>query len=325
MESENDDKGKRHKYLESRGYKIEGVIGRGSTCIVYKVFSERYAMNFAAKIFGNKGQYLDKFYHEAEIINSLIHPNVVRIYDTFVADNDLIIVEDFHEHSLESLIPQNGFERPKLITLFHGILSGIDYIHSQGISHCDIKPLNILVDAFGRPVLCDFGLAQIANKTELMDTFPGTFAFKSPQVLERKKYDALKADIWSLGVTLFVMATGKLPWDQKNSTDMKLDICQVRIQPSRNLDPDISRLIGQMLSYNPNSRPSTTIILQNPLFLEIKPKESKRRHSSVSRFITAQSVLSIQKSVSHPLRPRIPTASPSFSNIVSNSLINTCI
>ena len=137
------------------------------------------------------------------------------------------------------------------------IVSGLAYCHAKEVVHLDLKPTNILVDKYDRLKIADFGLSQHVKFGEKITKFHGTMIYMPPEMIKKKPYDPYKADIWSLGVTLYQIACGKLPWHQIESqallSEMQLGIIRYSSKVPHILRP----IISACLKVNPDERPNT--------------------------------------------------------------------
>jgi serine/threonine protein kinase len=158
--------------------------------------------------------------------------------------------------------------KQETIRLFKQILEGIKYLHSHGYSHGDIKPENVILDKQGNAKLIDFGYSrrkQIGDESDKA----GTLLYAAPELLRRGPFNTQKADIWSLGILLYLMTTGDFPYAALNERFLARTILQGRLLYSRALDPDIDRLIRRMTTVNANLRPTIDEILEDPVFAQV--------------------------------------------------------
>jgi serine/threonine protein kinase len=190
-------------------------LGGTATSTVYKVQSSRFGLLFAAKVVVcadiSKGKPVHR-YAEAEIesLMQLNHPNIILLYDHFFESGaEFMILEFCPNGSLEEEVEASrGLELSRFASVAFQLLSALEYIHSHGISHRDIKPGNVLIDQHHRPKLADFGVAGPGVDSNSA----GTWSYLAPEVLHRHASDRCKADIWALAVTFAYMIDGRLPW-----------------------------------------------------------------------------------------------------------------
>ena len=249
------------------GYRFESVLGSGSFSTVFKVLHESSKLYFAAKSMPlDRQTKIDVIGAEIESLMHLYHPNIIKIYETFKAENYIfIIIEWCSGMNIKEVIETQGQIHPdQLLSFYRQILSAISYCHQRRVAHRDIKPANIFVEKNGRCVVGDFGLSciEIDKATE----FCGSLAYKPPEILQKKAYNPLAADIWSLGVTFYVMATGKSPW--QTSQVMPIERCIISgdfyLPPS--INKDIAHLLRSMIVVDPDKRRSAEELVNLPMF-----------------------------------------------------------
>jgi serine/threonine protein kinase len=149
---------------------------------------------------------------ELQALRSLWNPNVIYLYESFVECGvSFLIFEYCPGGSLADKIKHKPIPRNELDPICCQLISALRACHAQHIAHLDIKPENILIDKNGRVKLADFGTSQIINGG-LSCQFKGSPAFLAPEILRGQPYNPFKADVWSLGVTLYGLAAGTLPW-----------------------------------------------------------------------------------------------------------------
>lgn len=202
-----------------QSYEVIEKIGGGGMGIVYKcrhIFNKNiYAIKTLLPQYSENEEIRTRFRNEALILGVLEHPNIVKVYDYIETSNELIIVMEFIDgKSLDKLLKEEIAPLPynEAINLFYQILDGIDYAHRKGIIHRDIKPSNILIKNDGTIKITDFGIAKLQESSQTRTgTRMGTLFYMSPEQVKGEKSIDLRTDIFSLGVTLFEMLTGKLP------------------------------------------------------------------------------------------------------------------
>jgi len=200
-------------------YQIVSEIGRGGMAIVYKAFQTSLNRYVAIKVlppyFQHTEEFLDRFKREALAAAQMQHPNIVQIYETGEWNGyHYIVMEYVDGESLHTIMQKRGaLDINTAFNLVVQIGSALDYAHAQGIVHRDVKPSNILVDQRGRALLTDFGIAKAAESTRLTQTGTslGTPEYMAPEQAEGEPVDA-RTDLYSLGVILYQMLTGKIPF-----------------------------------------------------------------------------------------------------------------
>jgi tetratricopeptide (TPR) repeat protein len=200
-------------------YKIIEKIGEGGMGVIYKAehctLEQIVAIKALPETFSANPDLRERFIREAKIQAKLSHPNVVNIHNFFEFEGNYYIVMEYVEgETLEALIKTKGLLPPdSCIRMFKQILAGIGYAHSKEIIHRDVKPSNIMINKDGIVKITDFGIAKITG--DMMKTQPGvkvgTIWYMSPEIV--KGHSAgVSSDIYSLGVTLFEMITGNVPF-----------------------------------------------------------------------------------------------------------------
>jgi eukaryotic-like serine/threonine-protein kinase len=199
-------------------YEITARLGKGAMGTVYRATEAQYGREVALKIISSDlivdPDMLERFKREGEALSKLKHPNIVGYLDAFQhGEHYVIVMEYVSEGSLYDLIKLGPLpiERARQITL--DLCDALIRAHRLNIIHRDIKPENILIDEDGTPKLADFGVARLQEGTRMTrsGTQVGTPYYMSPEAWEGKTLDA-QADIWSLGVILFEMLTGQVPF-----------------------------------------------------------------------------------------------------------------
>ena len=242
---------------------------------------ERFALKFIERGHGSVSRYVHR-----EIINhmKLRHPHVISLREVFLTQRHLVLVMEYAPGGdLFSLVQsQKGLSEEDARWFFQQIVIAMDYCHKLGVCSRDIKLENTLLDASPRPLvkLCDFGFSKDSNYHSAPTSRVGTPAYLAPEVIkagEGAKYSGTAADIWSLGVLLYVMLCGSYPFrrredDTKNNA-AKMDALLKRI---RNVDyrfpshvavsPEAKDLVGRMLVGDPNERATLRDIMNHPWF-----------------------------------------------------------
>ncbi|MEN8251633.1 MAG: serine/threonine-protein kinase, partial [Bacteroidota bacterium] len=200
-------------------YKILEKLGSGGMGVVYKAQDlklDRFvALKFLPPSFSNDEEAKQRFIHEAKSASSLEHPNICNIHEIGETEGDqLFIVMAYYEgETLKKKIDKGSLKVEDAIDITIQIAEGLQAAHNKGIVHRDIKPANIFIRNDGTVKILDFGLAKSASRntmTQLGSTM-GTVAYMSPEQTHGTDVDH-RTDIWSLGVILYEMITGQLPF-----------------------------------------------------------------------------------------------------------------
>ena len=147
---------------------------------------------------------------------------------------------------------------------FIQITNAVKLMHSQGICHRDLKMDNILITDAGRVKIIDFGFSVQCEKDTKLVISCGTPAYMSPEIVRKHTYSGFSADIWALGVILYIVLTGRHPFKHKNEQELYSRIVVGEITPNTMLSFDAMRLINKMLSQDPMKRPTATEVCADP-------------------------------------------------------------
>ncbi|CAL5187701.1 unnamed protein product [Lathyrus oleraceus] len=222
---------------------------------------------------------------QREIINHqcLKHPNIIKFKEVFVTPTHLAIVLEYAAGGelFDRIYSAGRFSEDEARYFFQQLISGVNYCHSMQICHRDLKLENILLDGNPAPRLkiCDFGFSKSALLHSQPKSMVGTPAYVAPEVLSRKEYDGKVADIWSCGVTLYVMLVGSYPFeepdDPKNFRKNIAKIMNVEysIPDYVHISSDCRQLLSRIFVANPAKRIMMLEIKQHPWFRKNLPRE----------------------------------------------------
>ena len=257
-------------------FRLIELIGQGGMGSVWRAKDLALGREVAIKVLdaeaASNPERLVMFEREARAIAALNHPNIVTIYE-IGRTNDLqfIVMEFIRGGSLERLIPPGGLEVTKLLDMALSVTEAIGAAHKQGITHRDLKPSNIMLSETVRVKVVDFGLATLSapevrepgtEPTTLTahsdeGTISGTLPYMSPEQVQGIPVDA-RSDIFSVGIILYEMATGHLPFSGPNSSTLIASILRDTPVPPTRLNPRlplrIGRIIGTCLEKDPQLR-----------------------------------------------------------------------
>lgn len=233
------------KRLDGR-YEIQEIIGIGGMAVVYKAYDVQENRIVAVKIlkeeFGTSSEFLRRFQNESKVIAVLSHPNVVKVYDVSFGDNFQYIVMEY----IDGITLKEYIERKQSIpwrdALYFTvqILHALQHAHDKGIIHRDVKPQNIMLLRDGTIKVTDFGIARFSRSEErtITDKAIGSVHYISPEQAKGGPIDE-KADLYSVGVLMYEMLTGRLPFDGDNAVSVAIMQLQDEPTPPRDIDPSI--------------------------------------------------------------------------------------
>jgi len=260
-------------------YEILDTIGKGAMGIVYKALDPDIDRTVAIKAIRfdtvsedtERDEIMKRFMREAQSAGKLVHPNIVTIYDVVKSKNMTYIVMQYIEgHSLQKTL-SSGQKIPveKAVFLLTQICSALSYAHERGIIHRDIKPANILLDKEGKPYLVDFGIARIETSTITQTgRTVGTPSYMSPEQVMGQKVDKC-SDIFSLGVLLYEILTGKRPFHGESITTVIYKIIHEEPLASTEIKNALPKgfetIISKALAKDPKKRYQTCEQLKQDL------------------------------------------------------------
>jgi serine/threonine protein kinase len=253
-----------------RSYVIGKELGHGAFARVFKATNQTTNEQFALKIIPLRPNDPLPFRQEVSIMAYLDHPNLVSLKETFTDDNFLYLALDLCEGGdlFKYIVDQGPLDEPTCALIFTQVVSAIAHCHASGIAHRDLKPENILITTFPCVKITDFGLAGIALDGQLSSVFCGSACYLAPECHCKIAYDGKKADIWSLGVLLFALATGNFPWPITHRSTMIRQILRGDYSFPDAMSAECRSLAGGMLQVNPNCRLGMAQILEHP-FLKL--------------------------------------------------------
>ena len=246
-------------------YKIEKVIGMGGMAVVFKAEDVAAKKTVAIKLLredtAQEEESVKRFINESKAVSMLSHPNIVKIYAVSVREDLKYIVMEYIEGiTLKSYMQKKGVMSHEEVLKCSGqILCALDHAHSKGIVHRDIKPQNIMLTRTGQVKVTDFGIAKLPNAetVTMTDKAIGTVYYISPEQASGKTIDS-RSDLYSLGVTMYEMATGELPFDAESPVSVALMQVNDKPVPPKEINPEIptglQQIIGNAMEKDPDER-----------------------------------------------------------------------
>ena len=249
-------------------YDLERTLGKGNFAIVKLGVHKLTRTKVAVKIVNKTeldDENLNKIFREIEIIGKLSHKNIIKLYQVMESERFMYIITEFAPNGeiFDWLVANKKMTEKQAAITFCQILSAVNYCHQHNVVHRDLKAENLLLDHEGNIKLADFGFSNYYKKGDPLSTWCGSPPYAAPELFEGRQYDGPKADIWSLGVILYVLVSGSLPFDGQTLQDLRSRIvsCQFRIPFF--LSRDCEHLIRGMLVYEPAKRLSLSYIARH--------------------------------------------------------------
>lgn len=251
--------------LVNNRYRIQSVVGMGGMAIVYRAIDVQNGGTVAIKVLKQEfladEQFRMRFENESRAVSILNHKNIVKVYDVALND-DLyyIVMEYLNGITLKQYIKQQGcLGWRETLYFLSQILDALKHAHAKGIVHRDIKPQNIMLLSDGSIKVTDFGIARFSstNTNTMTDKAIGSVHYISPEQVSADRIDQ-RSDIYSVGVTLYEMLTGGLPFDADNPVSVALMQLQLDPPPPRQKNPEIpeglEEIILKCMAKNPDNR-----------------------------------------------------------------------
>jgi len=280
-------------------YQVDRIIGRGAMGTVYLGHDPKIGRSVAIKTLDfsqalsfdeNFDSVKKRFFREAEAIGRLNHPNIVTIFDVGEEEDLAFIIMDYVEGKTLNHYSQKKNLLPvaTVFQLIRQVAEALDYAHQQNIIHRDIKPSNIIFNREGKVVkVTDFGIARFMDTTRTAtDAILGSPSFMSPEQLKRSNVDG-RADIFSLGITFFLLLTGRFPFTGEDLASLTYQIANTKhpdVRTCRAKLPDsASRIINKALQKKPERRFKTARDMVTALDTAIAKLPVKRKRKTVAR------------------------------------------
>lgn len=252
-------------------YFLSTTLGVGSSGRVKLAKHYKTKETVAVKIinkFGMSKEEVDRVDREVKILRQLNHPHIAVLREVINSNDDMNIVMEYGGKTLHSYIHENkGLGEEESRKYFKQLLSALQYCHDRNIVHRDLKPQNILVDIeSGLIKLIDFGMSNFVQKGQLRNTFCGTYHFAAPEMIRGEKYHGPEVDIWSMGVVLYYMLTGKAPFENVVDTMQgNYIIPELKEESLQILD-----LLNKIFQVNRSERVKLEDVIQHPWVLTSK-------------------------------------------------------
>ena len=238
--------------LLSERYEIIDRVGSGGMADVYKARDQRLNRFVAIKIlkpeYSNDAKFVSKFRGEAQSVAGLSHPNVVNVYDVG-EDDDLyyIVMELVEGITLKRFIEKKGrLDVKEAIGIGVQIAQGMQAAHDNSIIHRDIKPQNIIISKDGKVKVTDFGIAKAATSNTITSNVMGSVHYTSPEQA-RGGYSDEKSDIYSLGITMFEMLTGRVPFNGETTVAIAIKHIQEEMPSPKEFVPEIPSSVASIV------------------------------------------------------------------------------
>ena len=264
----------------------EGYFGKVKLGI-FKPINEKYAIKIINKKLMKVKMKKSKF-KEIDIIKKFNHFNVIYVYKVIDTPENYFIVMEYCKNGelFDYISKKERLQEDEASSFFYQIINGVEYIHSKGIAHRDLKLENLLLTEDNTIKIIDFGLSHEFNGKDLLKTKCGSPSYASPELIAQPFYDGFKSDIWCCGIILYAMLCGYLPFDGDEDKDGKDVLFKNIIEGNLEFPKFISKiakgLIIRLLNVDAKERISIPEIKKHPFYLKGK---KKCKNSSVEKKI----------------------------------------
>jgi len=251
-------------------YRIVAMLGKGGMGEVYRAedlsLDQQVALKFLPAAVTSNPQAIERFRNEVRMARQVSHPNVCRVYDLSEMEGLYFLSMEYVDgEDLGSLLRRIGrLPSDKALEIARKLCAGLAAAHEKGVLHRDLKPGNVMLDGRGQVLLTDFGLAGLAGEIEGAEVRNGTPAYMAPEQLTGQEV-TIKSDIFALGLVLYEIFTGKLPFESDTLAGLIREQREsVPVSPSTivsDLDPMVERVILRCLSPKPAIRPASALMV----------------------------------------------------------------
>ncbi|KAJ7185580.1 CAMK/CAMKL/GIN4 protein kinase [Mycena filopes] len=217
---------------------------------------------------------------EITMMKLMNHPNIMRIYDVYEGTKELFLVLEYIEGGelFDFLVNRGRLPNPEALEYFKQIVYGLNYAHTFSIIHRDLKPENILIASLSPPLIkiADWGMAAFAPPSLQLETSCGSPHYASPEIVNGERYQGNATDIWSCGVILYALLTGRLPFDDKNVKVLLSKVKAGKYEMPNWIDPLAQDLLARMLVVDVSRRITIPEILSHPWILSASRSPTDR-------------------------------------------------
>jgi serine/threonine protein kinase len=241
-------------------YVFRGVIGEGAFAVVKLVQHLQTKEYFACKVIPRScldtADLLTRFEIEIRTHLKSQHPGVVRLFDLLRDETNYYVIMEFCQNGdlFQAIVDRHGFSEAEARPMVRQILDAVQALHAAGVSHRDLKPENVLLHRNGCLKLSDFGLAAYIQKNNLLNTPCGSPCYASPECISGRPYDGDATDMWSIGVIVYAILTGAMPWTERNQARLFRQITAGQYRIPSTISAEGASFIAGLLTVDPIKR-----------------------------------------------------------------------
>ena len=254
-------------------YRLEQTIGSGSfgkvKLATHMITGIKVAIKIMSKDKIKELNMMEKVRREIRILRSFNHPHVVRLYEMIDTPSHVFLVMEYVSGGelFDYIVKKGRLSENEARHFFQQLISGIEYCHKHNVVHRDLKPENIILDEYNNIKIADFGLANLLEDGNFLDTSCGSPNYAAPEVISGRLYAGPEVDIWSCGVILYALLCGRLPFDDENIPALFRKIKNGVYRLPSFLSKGSRALIPEMLMNDPVKRITIAEIRKEPWFL----------------------------------------------------------
>nr|XP_046236828.1 serine/threonine-protein kinase MARK2 isoform X9 [Scatophagus argus] len=242
-------------------YRLLKTIGKGNFAKVKLARHVLTGKEVAVKIIDKtqlNSSSLQKLFREVRIMKMLNHPNIVKLFEVIETEKTLYLVMEYASGGevFDYLVAHGRMKEKEARAKFRQIVSAVQYCHQKCIVHRDLKAENLLLDADMNIKIADFGFSNEFTLGNKLDTFCGSPPYAAPELFQGKKYDGPEVDVWSLGVILYTLVSGSLPFDGQNLKELRERVLRGKYRIPFYMSTDCENLLKKFLILNPTKRGS---------------------------------------------------------------------
>ncbi|KAI1897775.1 hypothetical protein AGOR_G00086750 [Albula goreensis] len=249
-------------------YRLLKTIGKGNFAKVklarHILTSREVAIKIIDKTQLNPTS-LQKLFREVRIMKILNHPNIVKLFEVIETDKTLYLVMEYASGGevFDYLVAHGRMKEKEARAKFRQIVSAVQYCHQKHIVHRDLKAENLLLDADMNIKIADFGFSNEFTLGNKLDTFCGSPPYAAPELFQGKKYNGPEVDVWSLGVILYTLVSGSLPFDGQNLKELRERVLRGKYRIPFYMSTDCENLLKRFLVLNPSKRGTLEQIMKD--------------------------------------------------------------
>eukprot|EP00051_Salpingoeca_urceolata_P000845 m.36549 g.36549 ORF g.36549 m.36549 type:complete len:644 (+) comp11032_c0_seq1:94-2025(+) len=247
-------------------YQVTKTIGKGNFAKVKLARHILTGVEVAIKVIDKTNlnpSSLDKLMREVMIMKSLDHPNIVKLFEVIDTERTLFLVMEYASGGevFDFLVAHGRMKEKEARAKFREILSAVQYCHGRAVIHRDLKAENLLLDGDMHIKIADFGFSNTYTPGDKLDTFCGSPPYAAPELFQGKKYDGPEVDVWSLGVILYTLVSGSLPFDGTNLKELRERVLRGKYRIPFYMSTECEQLLKRFLVLSPSRRASLTDVM----------------------------------------------------------------